>query len=248
MGLVGQFCAQINTKAIVSSADVISHTAEIVQAKQSMVDNTMAVLVSSRKLVEELRASAQMQATLAPKYAESLRGAAGLLGSAANTFSTLGNSMVFSVPTGIEMQGMKPVFVMTKPLAAAGSSINQNGAQLKSMGDGLLTISSSLDKNGQNLSTAFIDTSNQTIKLLDDSEKTLAALKNLEFPKALADLKQTSDNLRSVGLQVDMAGNVGLVLLVAGLLLSGWCFLNSLSVLYLLGAHKAEASQTVRFG
>ncbi len=46
-----------------------------------------------------------------------------------------------------------------------------------------------MNKDGQNLTTAFIDTSNQTIKLLDDTEKTLAALKGLEFPKALADLK-----------------------------------------------------------
>lgn len=229
---LGPFTQSLAT-AIVSTADVISRTAETVQAKQSMVDNTLAMLVSSRKLIEELRTSAQAQAALAPKYAEGLRGASSLLGTAANSFSALGDSLMFSVPTNIEMDGFRPVFIWTKPLASTVQSINQNGAQLKLLGDGLLGISSSLTKDGQNLSTAFIDTSNQTIKLLDDTEKTLAALKGLEFPKALANLKAASDNLRTVGAQVDMAGNIGLVLLIAGLLLAGWCFLNSLHMLYL---------------
>lgn len=229
---LGPFTQSLAT-AIVSTADVISRTAETVQAKQSMVDNTLELLVSSRKLVEELRTSAQTQAALAPKYAEGLRSASELFGTAHNVFSTLGNSLTFSVPTSIAMQGLKPVLVMTQPLAVTGQSIKQNGAQLKSLGNALQGISSSLAQDGQKLTTAFIDTSNQTIKLLDDTEKTLAALKGLEFPKALADLKIASDNLRAVGTQVDMAGNISLVLLIAGLLLAGWCFLNSLHMLYL---------------
>jgi len=239
---IGPFTQSL-AKAIISSADVISRTAETVQAKQSMVDNTLALLVSSRKLVEELRSSAQTQAALVPKYAEALRSASALFGTADNVFSTLGNSLTFSVPTSIAMQGLKPVLVMTQPLAPTGQSIKQNGAQLKSLGDALERISSSMTKDGQNLTTAFIDTSNQTIKLLDDTEKTLAALKGLEFPKALADLKIASDNLRAVGTQVDMAGNIGLVLLIAGLLLAGWCFLNSLHMLYLTNECFAPSPQ-----
>lgn len=226
--------------ATVSTADVISRTAETVQAKQSLVDNTLEMLVSSRKLIEELRTSAQAQTELAPKYAEGLRGAAGLLGTSGGVFSKLGDSLMFSMPTSIEMQGIRPMLVMTKPLEATGKSFKENSEQLKSLGEGLLGVSSSLAKDGQNISSAFVDTSNNAIKLLNDTEKTLAVLKGLEFPKALANLKIASDNLRTVGAQADIAGNFGLILLVIGLLLSGWCFLNSLSLLMMTNQFQPE--------
>lgn len=229
--------------ATVSTADVISRTAETVQAKQSLVDNTLEMLVSSRKLIEELRTSAQTQTELAPKYAEGLRGAAGLLGTSGVIFSKLGDSLMFSMPTGIEMQGIRPMLVMTKPLEAPAKSFKENSEHLKSLGEGLIGISSSLAKDGHNISSAFVDTSNNAIKLLDDTEKTLAVLKGLEFPKALANLKIASDNLRTVGAQADIAGNFGLILLITGLLLSGWCFLNSLSLLIMT---KASPTETIR--
>lgn len=232
------------SQAIVSTADVIGHTAETVQAKQSVVDNTMAMLISIRKLIEELRTSARSQATLAPKYAEGLRSASGLLGTSGDVFSGLGDSLMFSAPTSIEMQGVRPIVVMTKPLEGTGKKIKESGKQLKSLGEGLLGVSTTLAKDGQNLSTAFADTSTQAIKLLDDTEKTLATLKGLEFPKALADLKVAADNLRKVGGQVDLASNMGLALLFAGLLLSGWCFMNSLSLLYVIGASPIEPGKS----
>ena len=229
--------------ATVSTADVISRTAETVQAKQSLLDNTLEMLVSMRKLIEELRSSAQAQTELAPKYAEGLRGAAGLLGTSGGIFSKLGDSLMFSMPTGIEMQGIRPMLVMTKPLEATAKSFKENSEHLKSLGEGLVGVSSSLAKDGHNISSAFVDTSNNAIKLLDDTEKTLAVLKGLEFPKALANLKVASDNLRAVGAQADIAGNFGLILLITGLLLSGWCFLNSLSLLIMT---KECPTETIR--
>ena len=53
------------------------------------------------------------------------------------------------------------------------------------------------------------------------------------MPQAIAEMKSASESLHSASRQVNLAGHLGLVLLIAGLLLSGWCFLNSLSVLHL---------------
>lgn len=239
---LGQFAESVAT-AIVSTANVIGQVAETVQAKQSMIDNTMGMLVSSRKLITELQTSAQNQSALAPKYAEGFRGASGILGTAGNVFSVLGDSLMFSAPTGIQMEGIRPVVLMTKPLEVTGQKIKENAIHLKSLGDGLLGVSSSLAADGQNVSAAFIDTSGHAIKLLDDTEKTLAVLQGQELPRAVTQLKTASDNLRTVGSQVDLAGNIGLVLLFAGLLLAGWCFLNSLSVLYLLKIHSTGSTR-----
>lgn len=140
---------------------------------------------------------------------------------------------MFSLPTSIQMDGLRPVFVMTRPLAPTGQTIKGNAQQLKSLGGGLQTVSLSLSKDIQNVSTAFVDTSNHAIKVLGAAEKALAELNAQELPKAVAELKIASENLRTVSTQVEIAGNVGLVLLIAGLLLAGWCFLNSLSVLYM---------------
>lgn len=229
---LGEFTKSLGT-AIIATAGVISQTAETVQTKQTLLDNSLEMLISSRKLIEELRISAQNQSELAPKYADGFSGAAGILSSAGNVFLALGDSLMFSLPTSIQMDGLRPVFVMTRPLEPTGQTIKGNAQQLKLLGDGLQAVSSSLAKDSKNVSAAFVDTSNHAIKVLGAAEKALAELNAQELPKAIAELKIASDNLRTVSTQVDIAGNVGLVLLIAGLLLAGWCFLNSVSVLYM---------------
>ncbi len=229
---LGEFTKSLGT-AIIASANVISQTAETVQTKQAMLDNSLEMIVSSRKLIEELRISAQNQSALAPKYAKGFRGAAEILSSAGNAFSALGGNLMFSLPTRIEMDGLRPVFILTKPLASTGQIILENAQQMKLLGDGLQAVSSSLETDSKNISAAFIESSGHAIKVLDATEVALAALKGWELPKAVAELKIASANLRTVSNQVDIAGNVGLILLIAGLLLAGWCFLNSLNMLYL---------------
>jgi hypothetical protein len=71
------------------------------------------------------------------------------------------------------------------------------------------------------------------MKALVETEKTLERLKSQDLPKAIENLKTTSENLRNLSTQVDSVSNVGAVLLVVGLLLALWCFIHSLGVLLL---------------
>ncbi len=229
---LGQF-SQSLAATIVSTANVIGQTAETVQTKQSLFDDALATLVSSRKVIEELRVSAQNQTTYAPKYAAGLRVTSEILSGTGDAYSRLGDSLMFSMPTSIQLEGIKPVFVMSKPLEKSGQSIKADAQNLKSLGGSLQAIASTLANDSNNLSTAITDTSNNAIKLLNETEKTLISLKSQNLPQAISELKSASENLHSASRQVNLAGNFGMVLLVAGLLLSGWCFLNSLSVLYL---------------
>ena len=232
---VGQF-SQSLAATIVSTANVIGQTAETIQTKQSLFDDALATLSSSRKAIEELRVSAQNQITSAPQYAEGFRITSDILSRTGDAYSRLGDSLMFSMPTSIQLDGIKPVFVMSKPLEKNGQSMKAEAQDIKSLGGSLRAISSLLANDSKNLSASITDTSNKAIKLLDETEKTLISLKSQNLPQAIAELRSASENLHSASRQVNLTGNLGLVLLVAGLLLSGWCFLNSLSVLNLVNS------------
>ena len=85
--------------------------------------------------------------------------------------------------------------------------------------------------DAKGMGAALNETSAQALKVTTEIEKTLDRLKAQDLPKALANLKATSENLQSISRSVDLAGNIGEALLVIGLLLSVWCFLNSLSII-----------------
>ncbi|MDD2743970.1 MAG: hypothetical protein PHV02_17015 [Rhodocyclaceae bacterium] len=229
---LGQFTRSL-AAAIVSTANVLSETGEAMQAKENMLDNSLGIIVSSRELIDALKASAQNQSTLVPKYTEGIQGASGILGRAGSLFFMFGDNLKFSVPTDVVMKGFLPDFVWTKPLEKTALEIQANAQQLTSLSTSLREVSSSLEKDGQNVSAAFINTSNHALKVLDDAEKALAVMKGKELPKTIAELKVASDNLRIVSTQVNIAGNISLTLLIAGLLLAGWCLLNSISILLL---------------
>lgn len=97
-----------------------------------------------------------------------------------------------------------------------------------------------MGRDGKNLSAAFITTSQDTLKVVDEAERTLGRLNTQDLPKALEDLRTTSDNLRAIGKKVDVASNIGKVLLAVGLLLALWCALNSVSTLMLANALPAD--------
>jgi hypothetical protein len=97
----------------------------------------------------------------------------------------------------------------------------------------MTSIATTISRDGQNLSVAVIATSDQALKVIAEAEKTLGRINTEDLPNALNELKRTSHSLEIVRAQVDTGSKVGVVLLVAGLLLAVWCFLNSLGSLTL---------------
>lgn len=229
---LGQFSQALVT-TIVSTANLIEQIAEAAQTKQILVDDARATIVSSRKTVEQLRVFTQNQASYAPQYVAGMRKSAEILSGTGGVFLKLGDSMMFSVPTSLRWEGVKPSLVMGQPLEKSAQLIRADALSLKNLGSSLQVIASSFENDSKNLSAAIVDTSNNTVRLLDETEKTLSSLKSQDLPKAIAEMKSAAENLRGASSQVSLAESWGNVLLVAGLLLSGWCFLNSLSVLHL---------------
>lgn len=115
----------------------------------------------------------------------------------------------------------------------------------KAVSDSLLAVSTTVGQDGTRLSTAFIATSQQVLKMLEETERTLGRIKSNDLPKALVDLRETSENLRSVSEQVNVGGSLSKALLVVGLLLAGWCFFNSLSTLMLVNSRTVGTSTKI---
>lgn len=230
---LGQFVHSI-AASIGAVSNVVVRTAETVEARRDLLDQTGQMLVVTRTLINELKVAAENQAKIAPQYAESVRSASTLVGKLGGALQSTADKLLFEVPTDFRMEGMKPVAVMSRPLAKVAQELRANAQDINVISVGLSNISSTISRDGQNLSTALVVASAQALKVVVEAEMTLSRLKTQDLPKAIADLKTTSENLRNIRAYVDIVGSVGLVLFFVGLLLSGWCFLNSLGTLILV--------------
>ena len=230
--VAGEFLRATST-TILFTSKVVTLTAETIHGNEVLLEDTQKLLKFTRTLVEAFRATATSNAALVPQYAEGMRGVARLLGNAGNSFSAIGDGLMFSVPTRIEMEGIRPVFVMSRPLETQAMNLKRSASDLKASADSLQTLSTTVAKDGQYLLKATVETSNQAIKILDDSEPVLKQLRSQALPQAVAELKATSGQLASISSSIELAEKVPFFLLVIGLILAGWFFLNSLSVLHL---------------
>jgi hypothetical protein len=71
----------------------------------------------------------------------------------------------------------------------------------------------------------------------------LDGLQKHDLPDAVRNMREAANNLRIVSKNLDDAGSAGAVLLIIlGLLVSGWCFLNSLGQLMLANKVSTNAA------
>lgn len=232
---LGQFTQSV-AASIAAISNVVGRTAETIEARQNLLDQTGKTIAATRNLVKELQAIAENQAKVAPQYAEGIRGASALVGSLSGSLHSLGDGLMFSVPTDIKWRGKNTEIIRTRPLDKQAQSLMARAKDFKAVSDSLLAVSTTVGQDGVKLSTAFIVTTQQVLKMLEETEKSLSRIKSNDLPKALADLRETSENLRGVSKQVNVGGSLSKALLVVGLLLAGWCFFNSLSTLMLVNS------------
>lgn len=234
--LTGQFVISL-AASVDAVAAVVVRTAETVEDRQEMLVAMHKSLGDTRNLITQLRATADYPMKLAPEIASGIKTTSGAIGGIVGPIQTIGQKLTeISIPD-IQIVGAKPVITMTKPFETQGKQIKETGEKIKATEKMLADLSVSIGRDAQQVSAAFVATSNQAIKVIDETEKTLARLKTQDLPKAISDLKATSENLRSISSQVGALPNIGLFALAAGLLLSLWCVAHSLGSLLLARSH-----------
>jgi hypothetical protein len=245
---LGHFIESLSA-SVIAVSKVVEMTAETVASREQLVQSTKQTLMTTRSAIQSFRTSLKNQAKQAPQLANEIRAASAVASRLGNTLDSIANGLMFSAPTGIQFEGLKPVFIMSRPLANDGRKLKSDAQNLATISNGLLRISTAIAKEGQGLGSAFDQQIEQTLKLLEETENTLDSLQKHELPDAVKEMRDAADNLRVVSKEVDDSGSIGAVLLIIGLLVSGWCFLNSLGQLMLAnqisikaGAVPGEAS------
>lgn len=239
---LGQFIESFAT-SIASISKVVGMTAETLETRQILIVNTKQTLIATRILIKELNATALTQTNQAPIYAASARDASTVLDSIGDVVNSIGDGLMFSAPTSLQMEGIRPVIVMSRPLEPQGQLLKTKALAVKGLGSSLLNASNAIESDGAKLGKAFMATTDQALKLLDETEKTLDRLQENDLPKALQEMKSTSENLRNISQEVvNIGGSIVIVFLAFGLLLSGWCFLNSLTLLMIANQRSIETA------
>ena len=226
---------------IASVSTVVETTAETVQLNQSLIESTRQTIVLARVQVEDVNAIAADWAKRTPQFVDFFRTASEKVVHLGDSLNSVAEGLMFTAPTSIQMEGLRPVIVTSIPLEAYAKRLKASAQDIRDLGIGI----SSTAVEGSRKVVATSATTNQLLGQLDDSEKLLARLQRNDLPKALKEMKSTSENIRTISQQVSVAGNVGGVLFVFGLLLAGWCLLNSLSIHFLTNDQLATTTVTV---
>jgi hypothetical protein len=234
-----QFATALSS-SIVSVSEVVGMTAETMDARHDLVEHTKKMLAVSRSLVNELNKMVHNQASLMPQYVESVRAVSAIANSLSHVLDSVGDKLMFPMPTGVTMHGIRPELVMSHPLALQANELKLRAVNIGVLSSNMTNISAELAKDGGTLGPAVMATTEQALNLLDESGKTLDKSQSHDLPKALIEMRSTSKNLRSISQQVDTAGLIGVVGLVIGLLLCAWLFAQSVSTIILADQYPAS--------
>ena len=232
--------------AVTGVSDAMERASETIEARRLLIAQTAGVLAMAATQIGQVEALASRHAKLAPQYAENLHSASGLLITLGEASHSIAGAMDFEVPVGLTFQGMSPVISRSRPFAGRAKMLDDASKELKIVGATLSAAASSLESGAQTLDKTIAETGRHSRILIGELETTIKLVSSKELPDALDSLKRTSASLRALGSTIDEAQGLGIWFLSAGLLLSLWCILNSLSTIGLVSAASRAPVVAVR--
>lgn len=233
------------SNSIFSVSNVIEATAGTLGSKNELIDRTRQTLALTRVAIKEARALISDQTAQASKRAEELQAVVSVTSRTSDALNSLGDGLIgFTAPMGIEFEGVKPLVVMKRPLESYGKTLKPIAQEFKAISDGVMHLSKTVATDGVQLGTAFAKLGEQTIKMLEESERTLEGVQNQDLPRSLKEMRGAAEHLKVVNQEMAaVSGSLGWVVLVAGLLFSTWMFLNSVYMIALGKRHKGTENE-----
>lgn len=218
--------------SVLSVSDVITRVAMTIEVRQGLIDDTENVLVASRQLVTDVKSSAENQGKLLPQYASTVRDASALMTEFGNAMTRISDRlMMVSIPTGVHLDGMKPVLSWAKPLEKSAEELRKNSERAMKLSGNLAAIAESLNTDAQKINSGLIEVSAKSLKVIDNTTKSSQKLKSQDLPSAVAALKSTAEKLRQASTEAKGVEQLASSLLLAGLVLAVLFAFNSVSVL-----------------
>lgn len=214
-----------------SASDAMTAVANVLESRQGLLDDTARLLVESRKLVEAAQMAATNQGKSLPAYVQGLKSASQSATVLATTLTGLGDQLMFSVPTAVQMNGITPVLVWTSPLRETAAKVKAQGQDVRNISYGLSELGNTLDRDGRQLTKSFVETGSATLALIDNATQATNQLKGQGLPQAIALLKNASENLRLANLQASKIDRFAWALLVLTVLLAASFMMQGVSLL-----------------
>ena len=228
----GTFLSAV-AKSVNEISTVVVRTAETVERRMEILDESQKLIVSSRNILTELKSVVQKQVHDAPNYANGVMKVADFVSRLAAPLQAIGEIMMdISIPN-IKIDGVKTTVKMTAPYSDQGKQLKAAAQEVKEVTEQLKKISNAIGQNAPIINSKLTSMSNETIIILSKTEKALTRLKAEDLPRAVANLKATSQNLLSISAQIETIGHLSMVALIAGLLLALWGALHSIGAILL---------------
>lgn len=229
------------SNSIFSVSNVIEATAGTLGSRNELIDSTRQTMAQTRIAIQEVSAAISGQTAQASKRAEELQAASSLISRTSEALNNLADGLIsFTAPMGVEFEGVKPLVVMKRPLETSGKNLKPIAQEIRTISDGVLHLSKTVATDGLKLGKAFAQLGEQTIKMLEESERTIEGVQNQDLPRSVKEMRDAAEHLKEVNQKmVSASESLGWFLLAAGLLFSTWMFLNSINMIALAKRHKS---------
>ena len=233
------------SSSIFSVSNVIEATAGTLGSKNELIDSTRQTIAQTRIAINEVSAAISGQTAQVSKRAEELRAASLLISRTSEALNSLADGLIsFTAPMGIEFEGVKPLVVMKRPLETSGKNLKPIAQEIRTISDGVLHLSKTVATDGFQLGRAFSQLGEQTIKMLEESERTLEGAQNQDLPRSVKEMRNAAEHLKDVSQEMVAASEyLGWFVLAAGLLFSTWMFLNSINIIALAKRHNSTETR-----
>lgn len=203
-----------------SAAIVLDRIANTTKVRVDVADNTVEVLRSSRKVVQDVKAASEKQGAMLPQYAANAKDVASSAYEAAGSMRVVANSLSIQVPVRVEREGLIPVLVWGSPFDPITQALRLQAQRIASLGVSLDAMAGSLNGEARAFSASFVDNSNQSLRLIDSLEKLAVAARDEHMPQAITAMRRAKATLAEVGDQAKYVNRMGYALLTIGLLLA----------------------------
>ena len=233
------------SSSIFSVSNVIEATAGTLGSKNELIDSTRQTIAQTRIAINEVSAAISGQTAQVSKRAEELRAASLLISRTSEALNSLADGLIsFTAPMGIEFEGVKPLVVMKRPLETSGKNLKPIAQEIRTISDGVLHLSTIVATDGVQLGRAFAQLGEQTIKMLEESERTLEGAQTQDLPRSVKEMRNAAEHLKDVSQEMVAASEyLGWFVLAAGLLFSTWMFLNSINIIALAKRHNSTETR-----
>ncbi len=186
------------TTSLSATAEVLSQVASEVQENRVTLESFITALGSYTDLVAQSKTSAQQMTDLLPAWNKSISDVTRITMDVSKVMKGSADKMGFSVPTGLEFEGIKPRILWSVPLESQAQYLRELASETGELGGNIDTSWSVITNNAAAMSQAFATTCDTTTRLLAETKTAVTKLRKEDLGPAITRLNDAAAGLNAV--------------------------------------------------